>query len=69
MSKVGKQIISGLKDAVRHARCTNRHVEHHVTTKTSEREFTTECMKCGHSWITEDRGDWHKPIRVVRPTS
>lgn len=62
----GRDLVDGLKSAARHARCENDHVESHVTTKTGERTFTTECGICGHSWTTEDRGSWHKPIRVVK---
>jgi hypothetical protein len=59
------KIIEGLKQAVRHARCANRHVPSHVTTKTDDHEWTTECMKCGHSWTYEDRADG---LRLIRPT-
>lgn len=69
MSKAGRQIVAGLKDAVRHARCENGHVDHHVTTKTGPTEFTTKCIKCGRSWTEKDIGDWHRLIRVVRQTN
>ena len=64
---MGNKIITGLKDALRHARCVNRHVESHVTTKTAEREYTTECIACGHSWTERVKYDGLEAIRVVTP--
>ena len=63
MASAGKKIIEGLKESVRYARCQNRHVESHVTTKTGEHEFTVECQKCGLSWVIEDRDEGFQVIR------
>ena len=59
------KIIRGLKDAVWHARCVNRHVDQHVTTVLSERERTVECMKCGHGWREQDRYDGIEPFTLT----
>lgn len=56
------KIIEGLKDAVRHARCVNRHVDHHVTSMVDARIRTVECMKCKHKWREEDRYDGREPF-------
>jgi hypothetical protein len=60
----GRKIIEGLKEALRHARCVNRHVESHVTTKIAEHTWKTECMKCRYSWTREER---HDGLEVIRP--
>lgn len=60
----GRKIINGLKEALRHARCVNRHVESHITTKIADGKWKTECMECRHSWTEEDRDG---ALRVIRP--
>ena len=59
------KIMAGLDERARHARCSTRHEECHVTTKTGQYEFTTECGICGRSWVTVDKGDWHQPIKAT----
>lgn len=61
------KIIKGMKEALNHSMCANRHRESHVTTKTADREYTVECSRCGHSWIEESRYDGLEAIRVVKP--
>ena len=62
------KIMAGLDERARHARCSTRHEECHVTTKTGQYEFTTECGICGRSWVTVDKGDWHQPINTIGAT-
>lgn len=68
MSTAGRSVTDGLRDALDHAQCTTVHVDYHATEKTGEHEFTVRCSKCGRSWVEEDRGTWHRPIKVVRPS-
>jgi peptide subunit release factor 1 (eRF1) len=62
----GKKIIEGLEEALRHIRCSKRHVESHVTTKSADCKWKTTCMKCGHSWTEETRDDGG--LQVIRPS-
>lgn len=59
------RIIDGLREAVRHARCANRHVEHHVTTEITDRERVIKCMKCGHEWREQDRDGISQPFTLT----
>lgn len=60
------KIIASLKEALRHARCVNRHVEKHITTKIGDDLWETTCMRCGHSWTEEYQDEALKVIRPVK---
>lgn len=59
------KIIRGLKEAVRHARCSNWHLDQHVTTPISASVRAVECMKCGAKWREEDRDDGRESFTLT----